>query len=47
MVCFSIAKEEDVFSYTRNFGNVGRNNVRDESVEFIYEELMKVLDEDK
>ena len=32
-----------VFSDTKHFGNIGRNNVRDESVEYVLDVLIKEL----
>ncbi len=43
MVCFGIAVKDEVKTYTRCFGELGRNNVRQASVDFVFEELDKIL----
>ena len=42
-VCFGISVQGTVSTYTMHFGNVGRNNVRMKSVDFIYEKLIELL----
>ncbi len=46
MVCFGIYINGDVYSYTQQFGNPGRNIVREQSVSFIYEKLCELLNND-
>lgn len=43
MVCFGFSINQDVKTYTVQFGNIGRNNVRRESVKFVLETLLKLL----
>ena len=43
MVCFGFYIDGKVFSDTKHFGNIGRNNVRDESVEYVLDVLIKDL----
>ena len=43
MVCFGICINNQVFTYTKQFGNIGRTNVREESVKFIIEKLIELL----
>lgn len=43
MVCFGFYIAGECFSYTMQFGNIGRNNVREKSVEFVYTTLSKLL----
>ena len=43
MVCFGFYIDGKVFSDTKHFGNIGRNNVRDESVEYVLDVLIKEL----
>lgn len=42
-VCFGIAIENEIYSYTQQFGNIGRTNVRVKSVEFIIDKLIEIL----
>ena len=42
-VCFGFYISEEVFTYTKHFGNIGRNNVREASVQFVYETLLSIL----
>jgi nicotinamide-nucleotide amidase len=44
MVCFGIYVNGDVHSYTKYFGNIGRNQVREASVDFVYETLVSLLE---
>ena len=43
MVCFGFYIDGKVFSDTKHFGNIGRNNVRNESVEYVLDVLIKEL----
>lgn len=43
MVCFGIYLNGDVQTFTKKFGNVGRNQVRELSKEFIFQELERLL----
>lgn len=43
MVCFGICIDGEVSTYTKQFGNIGRNEVRACSVDFIYEKLAELL----
>lgn len=43
MVCFGFFVDGESKTYTRQFGNIGRNKVRAASVEFVYETLNTCL----
>ncbi|MBQ9983453.1 MAG: CinA family protein [Lachnospiraceae bacterium] len=43
MVCFGFCVEGNVSTYTVQFGDVGRNEVRTRSVEFVYKTLASKL----
>lgn len=43
MVCFGFSMDEEVITYTKYFGEIGRNEVRRKSVEFVYEVLNEKL----
>ncbi len=43
MVCFGIYVNGNVVSYTKYFGNIGRNNVREQSANFVYEVLNRII----
>ena len=43
MVCFGIYINGSITTWTRQFGNIGRNQVRNASVDFIYEKLLEAL----
>lgn len=43
MVCFGFCIDGDVKTYTIQFGNIGRNNVREKSVKFVLETLLNLL----
>ena len=43
MVCFGFYIDGTTYTYTKHFGDIGRNNVRNASVEFVYEMLEKLL----
>ena len=45
MVCFGFSFPTGAFSATKMFGDLGRNAVRDESVEFVFDTLLKKLKE--
>ena len=44
-VCFGIAVCGEVFTWREEFGNLGRNVVRDASVKFCYDRLVELLEE--
>lgn len=43
MVCFGFYIDGDIYTYTMQFGDIGRNEVREKSVEFVYETLNSKL----
>ncbi len=43
MVCFGFYVNENLYSYTSFFGNIGRTNVRKKSVEFVIDTLLDLL----
>lgn len=43
MVCFGIYILGNIHSYTCQFGNIGRNQVRAKSVEFVFDKLLELL----
>lgn len=43
MVCFGFAINEEIYTYTKQFGDIGRNEVRARSVAFVYETLDQLL----
>jgi len=43
MVCFGFYINGEIHTFTKQFGNLGRNNVREKSVQFIFEELLELL----
>lgn len=43
MVCFGFCINGEVKTYTKQFGNIGRNNVRQNSVDFVYSTLLELL----
>lgn len=43
MVCFGFFINGSVHTFTRQFGNIGRNQVRAESVCFVFEKLCELL----
>lgn len=45
MVCFGFFIDGETYCFTKQFGNIGRNNVRDASVEFVYEKLIELLED--
>ena len=44
MVCFGFWINGEVHTFTQQFGEIGRNNVRAKPVEFVYEELLELID---
>ena len=46
LVCFGIyvSANDYIKTYEINFGAIGRENVRNESVRFLYSEVIKILD---
>lgn len=43
MVCFGFCVDGETRTYTCQFGNIGRNEVRQKSVEFVYSTLYQML----
>lgn len=43
MVCFGFSINGEVKTYTQQFGEIGRNQVRKSSVEFVYQTLLNLL----
>lgn len=43
MVCFGFSINGEVKTYTKQFGEIGRNQVRKSSVEFVLETLLNLL----
>lgn len=43
MVCFGISINGKVTTYTKQFGEIGRNEVRNKSVEFVFKQLLERL----
>lgn len=43
MVCFGFSINGEVKTYTKQFGDIGRNEVRAKSVDFVYETLIELL----
>lgn len=43
MVCFGFFIDGETFTFTKQFGEVGRQAVRQKSVDFIYEKLLELL----
>lgn len=43
MVCFGFCVNGEVTTFTRQFGNIGRSEVRDAAVEFVYDTLLTLL----
>lgn len=43
MVCFGFFVDGKVHTYTKQFGTIGRNEVRKKSVEFVYSTLLELL----
>lgn len=43
MVCFGFFVDGKMCTYTKQFGSIGRNEVRKKSVEFVYSTLLELL----
>ena len=43
MVCFGLYINGKVETFTKQFGNIGRSEVRSSSVEFVYDKLLELL----
>lgn len=43
MVCFGFSINGEVKTYTKQFGELGRNNVRQASVDFVFKTLLDLL----
>lgn len=43
MVCFGFAINGEIHTFTQQFGSIGRNEVRQQSVEFVFEKLNELL----
>ncbi len=43
MVCFGFKVRDEVKTYTKYFGNIGRQNVRNASCDFVFETLLSLL----
>ncbi len=43
-VCFGFFIKKETSVFTKSFGNLGRNAVREESVRFVYEKLLELLE---
>lgn len=43
MVCFGFSINGNVKTYTKQFGDIGRNKVRTKSVDFVFETLYELL----
>lgn len=43
MVCFGFSINDEIYTYTKQFGDIGRNEVRAKSVAFVYETLDRLL----
>lgn len=43
MVCFGFCINGKTVTYTKQFGEIGRNQVRKSSVEFVYQTLLELL----
>ena len=43
MVCFGVCINDMTYAYTELFGNIGRTEVREKSVEFIISKLIELL----
>ena len=42
-VCITLKVMDKYFSYTQNYGNIGRNNVREKTCEFVCQNLLILL----
>lgn len=43
MVCFGFSVNSNVSTYTCRFGDLGRNQVREASVEFVFKKLLELI----
>ena len=43
MVCFGFCVNGETETYTEYFGEIGRNEVRSKSVDFVFNKLMDIL----
>lgn len=43
MVCFGFSVNGNVTTFTEQFGEIGRNQVRKSSIEFVFEKLLELL----
>ncbi|HBN39096.1 MAG TPA: CinA family protein [Ruminococcaceae bacterium] len=43
MVCFGFSVDGNVTTFTEQFGEIGRNQVRKSSIEFVFEKLLELL----
>lgn len=43
MVCFGFFVNGKVYTFTQQFGNIGRNNVRKKSKDFVFSKLVELL----
>ena len=43
MVCFGLKINDDIYTFTSYFGDLGRNVVREKSVEFIFSKIIELL----
>lgn len=43
MVCFGLKINDDIYTFTSYFGDLGRNVVREKSVEFIFSKIVELL----
>ena len=44
MVCFGVSINSETYTYTKQFSNIGRTNVRVESTQFILGKILELLD---
>lgn len=44
MVCFGFCVNSHITTYTMHFGEIGRNQVRKSSIEFVFKKLLEILD---
>lgn len=44
MVCFGFCIKGETITYTKQFGEIGRNQVRKSSVEFVFQTLLDLID---
>ncbi len=46
MVCFGFFIDGELRTFTKHFGDIGRNSVRESATEFVYETLCELLSDD-